>query len=456
MKTSKNLILVITLAYLFVTSSCEKLIEIPESRNQIENSVVFADSATANSAVLGAYFTLRTAHERIKYLSLYSDEFAYTATGSTELQFYKSELLPDNISNSAFWNGLYSVIYQANAILEGIDQSSTLTTTTKNQLKADALFLRAFSNFYLLNFWDKVPLISTTDVNLNANARQSSVSQINEQIISGLQQAKTLSTEQYVGAGKVRANKWAAASMLARVYLYLGKWTDAEREASEVLNSGLYTPLPKTTDAFLAGSKESILQLWSVNGFISDASQVVPASTTVLPTYTITEQLYTSFEVADQRRMAWIGINNVTSGGITKPYYYLAKYKNRAANTIRPEYVMVLRSAELYLIRAEANVRQGKTGQAISDLNIIRQRAGLADLPATLSEAQCMNAIAEERKHELFGEWGHRFLDLKRSNNLDAVLGSLKNTWKSQIANAFPIPASEITYNRNLIQNHGY
>jgi hypothetical protein len=121
---------------------------------------------------------------------------------------------------------------------------------------------------------------------------------------------------------------------------------------------------------------------------------------------------------------------------------------------------MVMRLAELYLIRAEASLllSAGNKGAAISDLNVLRQRAGLNDLPVTLSAAQVTDAIAQERRVELFAEWGHRWLDLKRTGKASAVLSQIaaKQPWAGDYQLLYPIPATEITNNKNITQNPVY
>ncbi|MBB5440617.1 hypothetical protein HDC92_004320 [Pedobacter sp. AK017] len=439
-----------------ICSGCNKLVEIPESKNQVESSIVFADSTLASSALLGAYFTIGTssssAYSRMKNLSLYADEYAFTSSATAQLQFFQSQLSVDNVEVSGLWGTFYSTIYQCNSLIEGIDASPAISASAKSKLKAEAKFLRALSNFYLVNFYDRIPLILSTSVNENARVEQTEATKIYEQIILDLKTAKDNLNASYTGTGKVRANSLTASALLARVYLYLGRWKDAETEASNVINSGLYLPLPKLEDVFLAGSRETILQFWNQNGFLSDAAQLVPASSTVLPGYALTTGLYKAFDPSDGRRSKWIGTNTVS--GV--PYYYPSKYKNRVASTTRPEYVMVLRLSEQYLIRAEALVRQNRIADAAADLNTIRARAtGLAPLSSDMSPEACLAAVAKERQLELFGEWGNRFLDLKRTEQLNTVIGSLKPTWKAT-AKAFPIPVSEITYNFNLKQNDGY
>ncbi len=82
-------------------------------------------------------------------------------------------------------------------------------------------------------------------------------------------------------------------------------------------------------------------------------------------------------------------------------------------------------------------------------------RAGLNSLAMPTDLNATMNAILQEYRIEFFAEWGHRFIDLKRTGKLNAVMSKYKSTWttKSQV---LPIPQNEITYDSNLAQNPGY
>ena len=87
---------------------------------------------------------------------------------------------------------------------------------------------------------------------------------------------------------------------------------------------------------------------------------------------------------------------------------------------------------------------------------MVRLRAGLPLLSASLTQAQLLAAVEQERKVELFGEWGNRWFDLKRTNRADAVIGGQKPaTWQSTDV-LYPIPGAQILANTNLTQNPGY
>jgi hypothetical protein len=120
---------------------------------------------------------------------------------------------------------------------------------------------------------------------------------------------------------------------------------------------------------------------------------------------------------------------------------------------------MVLRLAEMYLIRAEARLLQDKFSGAISDVDVIRQRAGLPRIQDTnpgISKSELMLAIERERRIEFLAEWGHRWLDLRRWKRAEAVLAPVKTGWSND-DQLYPIPSSELSKNVNLQpQNDGY
>jgi hypothetical protein len=117
-----------------------------------------------------------------------------------------------------------------------------------------------------------------------------------------------------------------------------------------------------------------------------------------------------------------------------------------------------LRLGEQYLIRAEARVQQNDITGAISDLNLIRKRAGL---PGTLAndKASLLAAIMHERQVEMFTEWGNRWLDLKRTKSVDTIMNIVapaKNTTWNSNWQWYPIPVNDIIQDPNLVQNDGY
>jgi hypothetical protein len=301
-----------------------------------------------------------------------------------------------------------------------------------------------------------VPLVTSTDFAVTESQPRDSVSAVYAQIEADLADAQRvlpagyLSTAAFPGA-RTRPNRLAAMALLARVWLYRGQWQPAEQEADTVIESGLYQ-LESPDSVFLSSSREAIWQLQPVNSSLTtvEAGLFIPIRPGVKPAYTLTSEWLNAVEAGDLRRVYWTDSVVINDAVFVYPY----KYKLASLSTVDTEYNMVLRLAELYLIRAEARVRQGDVTGGANDLNVVRLRAGL---PATTADdvPGLLAAILHERQIELVAEFGHRWLDLKRLGLADAVLGAEKPGWTGTDT-LYPIPAQELTENPALVQNPGY
>jgi hypothetical protein len=120
--------------------------------------------------------------------------------------------------------------------------------------------------------------------------------------------------------------------------------------------------------------------------------------------------------------------------------------------------IVLFRLAEQYLIRAEARAQQNNLGGAIPDLNTVRARAGLGGTTAS-TQADILTAILHECRVEFFTEEGHRFFDLRRTGNLDAVMNIMAplkgGAWSTNKA-WWPIPLTDIQNDTHLTQTPGY
>ncbi|MDQ0641218.1 hypothetical protein QF042_004783 [Pedobacter sp. W3I1] len=439
-------------------SSCKKYLEADLATNLISRENAFASDASATSATLALYSYYPTVNS-LQYVSwlggLSADELQNTTSTSDLIQYSQNVVAPTNGLYVYLWDYPYQVIRESNLIIDGINKSAGVTAAVKNQLTGEAKFFRALMYFNMVNFYGGVPISSdVTELN-NALTPRSTVAENYTQIIADLKDAQSLLPLTYAGTAtlKIRANKWAATALLAKVYLYNKDYVNAEAEASKVIGSGVYT-MATLANAFINTSPETILQLstlYGASGFsryrtTSSANNVAP------PDYVLYNNFTKDFELNDNRKTAWV--DSTTFNAIK--YYRINKYKVQTATaaTVGNEYTVLLRLAELYLIRAEARAQQTDIAGAQSDLNIIRTRAGLPNTTAS-TQGTLLTAIAKERKLELFGEFGNRWFDLKRTATADAVLGPLKTTYKTT-AQLLPIPSAQLLLNANLTQNPGY
>jgi hypothetical protein len=249
-------------------------------------------------------------------------------------------------------------------------------------------------------------------------------------------------------------DKWAAAALLARFYCYHQNWSQAEMFATKVITKDKFVLVTSLDSVFSATSRETIFQLATVlsNNSSAEGATFIPPGAGTIPTFMLTDFLLTAFEPGDLRRVSWV--KGVTVSGQT--YYYPYKYRIRTSQSAATEYNVVLRLAEQYLVRAEARAKQNNNTGAIEDINVIRSRAGLSPVPANSTPAECLAAVDKERRVELFSEWGHRWFDLKRTNNIDNVLLPIKGTNWQPTDQFYPIPFSEIQKDPFLVQNQGY
>jgi starch-binding outer membrane protein, SusD/RagB family len=425
------------------------------------------------------------------FAGLSADELtlASSITNTTYLGYYQNALsatLGSPSAGSEHWTPLYNYVFKCNAAIKGLTHSTTLTPNVKQQLLGEAKFMRAFVYFYLVNLFGDVPLALTTDPEINSLLARSPKSEIYQQIVLDLTESEMLLSDKYLASSllaitteRVRPTKWAAKALLARVYLYTGEYAKSETESTSVINnSTLYGPLPTLNNAFLKNSREAIWQIQptSINFNTGDAQTfIIPATGPSTggdeenPVY-LSQTLLKSFEPSDQRALNgnWVDttIYTISSAPLVQDTIAFAyKYKINSspgvtsANSMA-EYFMVLRLGEQYLIRSEARVYLGNIGGAQSDLNTIRNRAGLSNTIAG-DMASLLNAILHERQVELFCEWGHRWLDLKRTNNVDHVMLTITpqkanaTAWKS-FQQLYPIPVLELQKAPNLIQNPDY
>jgi starch-binding outer membrane protein, SusD/RagB family len=478
----------IGIVFCFVITSCKKLVEVDAPDTSINEGNVYQTDINAISVLSAIYINFSNEDVNIRYIgngfpmmnylpALSADELTLLGSNSEQLtSYYKNELSTITVGGDNFWSRGYYYIYAANGALSGLSNSKSLTPSIKNQLLGEAYFIRAFCYFYLVNLYGKLPLATSTDYKINALLPRAEVSDVYELIKSDLIKAQDLLSDQFKDGTllnstdeRIRPNKGAATALLARAYLYTAEWSRAEIESSKIINNtSLYSPVA-LGEVFKKNSKETIWALQPMG--VTQLSNTGSGRLFILPdngvdgfNYPVylSDALLNSFEYNDPRKDSWI--NSAASGG--NQYAYAYKYKIGDIPAATEEYPIILRLAEQYLIRSEARARQNNIIGAVEDLNVIRKRARgngtttvLPDLLLTINQDQVLSAVMHERQVELFTEWGHRWLDLKRTGEIDAVMQNetrLKGgTWvRSQ--SLYPIPASEILNNPNLVQNPGY
>lgn len=481
--TRRQFICKIPFLYLFILIcpsllNCKQLVDIPSPVTSTSETNVYTNNQTAIAVLTGIYANMSNADittgsiTSISLLSgLSADEITLYNDGNIlpYTEYYRNSLNA-NTTGHDLWIASYQTIFVANSAIEGIENSTSLTTSIKQQLIGEAKFIRSFCYFYLLNLYGDVPLVLGTDYIINSNIPRSPTSNVYQQIVADLNDAINLLHNEYLAADlttitteRVRPNKWAAIALLAKVHLYMGDYVNAEKMSTAIISNSTTYNLNTLEEVFLKNSSESIWQLQPVRNDLTNTQEarlfVLPPTgptTSTYPPYPfyLNNSIVNGFEPGDQRREKWIGHVTIS----TTTYHFPYKYRNATPNAEVTEYSTILRLAEQYLIRAESRAQQDNLPGAQADLNTIRQRSGLKNVILT-SKSAVLTSILNERRSELFTEWGHRWLDLKRTHIIDSVMsiatplkgGSWNTNWR-----LYPIPLSDLSKNPNLLQNQGY
>jgi len=461
---------------LLALTGCKKYLQVPLPVNSIAAQSAFGTDAASASSMNGIYAALLSdgifdGNGSVGYLTgVYGDELTSYSIVPSFQALYTDQVSSTQGGVTTTWSMLYQQLYAINQAIQYIPQSSGLQY--RNQWMGEAYFMRALCYFYLTNLYGDVPLVVTTDYLANNALARAPQASVYAQVVSDLQMAQGLLTDAYhddagnATSDRGRPNRMAATALLSRVYLYTAQWASAETQADSVLADAADYLLEPPADVFLVSSKEIIWGLepiqtisnpyinWDVLYYtLTPGTDPLASSAGV----SMSDSLVNAFEPNDARFANWVGIDSVPSNN--RVYYYAAKYKNYSQTLTAPtESVVMLRLGEEYLIRAEARAEQNNISGAAADLNAIRARAGLAATAAATQPA-LLAAILHERRVELFLENGHRFLDLRRTGSLDAVMTPTAiakgGSWSS-FMEWWPIPVSDIQNDTHLTQTPGF
>lgn len=431
---------------LFTAISCEVL-EV-EPQNSIEASEAFKTKKDIDKGILGAYASFQSLSYYGRTFNLFSDlssdnlSHPLAATATVYAEVNNNNILPENGSVSGIWQIAYDGINVANNVIQKVPTIEGMTTEEQDEALAELYFIRALNHFNLLNYFGGVPIKLLPTVGLdNIDAPRNTIDEVYAQIITDL----TFAANNLPSSGsKTRASKYAAKALMARVYLYQKDYSLAIKLASDVINNGGYTLLNNYDDIFTDESAESIFEI-----FFSQlernriAEYNFPTSLNGRREVEPSADLLSSYQTGDAREAASLALDGSSA--------YAIKYDDLSLGA---ENVIVLRLADMYLIRAEAEANlTTPNGQLVrDDINKIRNRASLGST-SEISISKLVKIIENERRFEFAFE-GHRWFDLVRTNRAISVLPNVKNVNQT----LFPIPLDELQTNNDpgMVQNSGY
>ncbi|GMQ30262.1 RagB/SusD family nutrient uptake outer membrane protein [Algoriphagus confluentis] len=449
-------VFLLSLAFLF--SSCEDFLTVvPET--SLSSATFFQTEADFIQAVNAAYAPLRPYYNDRAWLlgELHSDNLYYGRNilfGATENHQNLADFAvpisggtTPNVHVLNAWRNLYLTIARTNQVLDRID-AVNFNADSKNNVRGQALFLRAFSYFHLSRYFGKVPLhlkpVATRD---QSALPLSEESEVFAQIIADLTEAVPLlpqKSQQLPG----RVTQGSARTLLGDVYIYLKRWAEAEQVLAPVISSGEYMLMPSYEMAFSESvnnknNAESVFEVQFKEGpeglqgnfmyqFMPRPISIVelaPIMGTINPQElggegpaVPTPDLIAAYEDGDLREEVSIGyIFLSASFRDDKVYPYIKKFQsNHVQHNNHGMNWPVYRYAEVLLLMAEAQNEQGKSGEAVSLLNLVRQRAGLGASTAT-GQAGVREAIFKERRVELAFE-NKRWFDIMRTDRIQEII----------------------------------
>lgn len=420
-----------------------------EPKSSIDASAAFKNKEDIEKGILGvySYFPSLRYYGRsdVIFPDLAADNLSHPigATASEYREIANNNILPENGSVGGMWNIMYGGINVANNVIDKVPGIANMSEEEKDKALGELYFIRALNHFNLLNYFGAIPIKITPTVGVGSlDVPRDPVEKVYSQIINDL----LFASENLASSGnKVRTSKYAAKALLARVYLYKGEYAQAATLATEVIDNGGYTLLDNYADVFAADeTSESIFEIYfSQTERNRIAEYNFPTSLNGRGEVEPSADLLAAYETGDGRYTASIAFAGTSA--------YAIKYDDLSLGS---DNVIVLRLADMYLIRAEAEAN--KTAPNViaiqSDINKIRLRANLTPISET-SVPQLLRIIEKERRLEFAFE-GHRWFDLVRTGRAVAVLPNV-NTVNQTL---FPIPSDEIQTNNDpgMTQNPGY
>ncbi|MFI2742778.1 RagB/SusD family nutrient uptake outer membrane protein [Zhouia sp. PK063] len=494
--------LAVILMSTFTFISCDNALNVDPS-DQYSADTFWKDQEQYNAALTSCYNNLYSSEIFFngELDMLTPNAIAYnTANGTRTVA--EGVAQTTNSLFSTFWNISYQGIGRANTLLDKIDDAP-FDEAISNQMKGEALFLRALYYSYLTTYFGDCPLILKTP---NA-AEQSSLprtakAEVVDQIVTDLEQAAQLLPESYSGSNVGRATKGAALALEARVLLYNERWTESAAAAKKVMNlniyqlfnsyRGLYLPENENNSEVIFDIQYELPYFTTRFDFVCynlhrpsplkslvDAYEMIDGkSTSESPLYD-PSQPYENRDPRLHQTIAVIGYpfngKTVTLADVPITGFGQKKvtaFKDDVAQTINDNNsdlnYIVMRYAEVLLTYAEAmNEASGPSPEVFDAINQVRQRptVNMPPLDENLTKDELRKAIHLERRIELAGE-GLYYADILRWKTIETLNNGPVYDYQGDVVDnrtfnpnrdyLWAIPQTEIQENPALEQNPGW
>lgn len=376
------------------------------------------------------------------------------------------------------WIVPYAVISDANLVLVNLERFQESAVGQKARIRGQALAIRALAHFDLMRFFAQSYDRNSNELgipirldNSIATPTRNTVREVYDQIYSDLAEAKTLLTGTLdiainTASDRTRIDASVVDAIQARVALYAKDYPTAIASATNVIaNSGLGL-----------ASRADFPNIWRQNAVANEviwAVKYLPGQGQPGGNIYFSVNNRLSFQPAPELVALYDVVNDVRYGSYISTT--LTSPTGRNGQVVPVKYLgingltdgnvdfKVFRVAEMYLIRAEARAFSNQDADALADLNALRAARINGYVSVVLAGDPLKDAIANERRKELFIE-GHRWFDIKRAGG-DVVRGSACgapatacNLPSTSFRWVWPIPQGELDANIAIRaqQNPGY
>ncbi|MEW5916851.1 MAG: RagB/SusD family nutrient uptake outer membrane protein [Gemmatimonadota bacterium] len=426
--------------------ACDSTLTV-EPMNEVEEGQAIVDVGSARAALAGLYDALQSGSYYggdYNFLGeLASDNSDHVGTFTNYADIDQHVTAADNSDIEGMWDAIYDGIGRANTLIAKVGNVTTLDEDERDDMIGQAHFMRALHYHNLVRYWGGVPVRTQPPPNIAelATTARSTVAEVYTQILQDLSQAAQLMSDD---DRTRKASLGAVDALRSRVELYRGNWAAAEAAANAVYARG-YTLAAEFDDLFTASGNDTPEDIFRTSFTATEFNLVgfyyLSKSFGGRWELAPTTDLRDAFEPGDER-LAWSILVD------SRRRIYAAKYPT----SVGDEDLHVIRFGEVILNKAEALARQNRLGEAVTEYNKLRTRAGVS--PHVLgtdvtTQTEVLTAIWEERRKELAFE-ADRWPDLVRTQRATTILNI------PVFRTLFPIPQNEIDVAPRLVQNPGY
>ena len=479
MKTINIKKYLVAILFLAVTISCsDDFVDVQPTGDNSED--FFNSEEDYQNALIGAYDMLQSSYLNVMLGEIASDNTLAGGESATDVlgiqEVDDMVHTPQNVQLRDIWSWMYAGVNRANYILEFKDKTDFVG---KEQVIAEATFLRAYYYFELVKWFGDVPL--SVDKRIEFGEQFTIDRTPKAEIYTQLEADLTFAAANlpYVQTQAGRVTKGAAQALLGKIYLFQQKYDEAATVLDDLILNGPYDLVTDYNTIFEEAGENNIESVFEVQyfegqgagfgclqcsegnvavGFSGIRNYTGPEFSSGFSFNVPVQEAYDAFEAGDLRRdvaildiNAWAASTGATFGeGYEHTGYFNRKYLPRTRssnaqgdrNLTNPNNYRAIRFADVLLMAAEAFNRSSTPDdtKAQAYLNRVRERAfGNATRNIVATGDNLYNNILEERRTELVGE-GHRFFDLVRTGRAAQSINGFE-TGKHEV---FPIPAIEI------------